>query len=168
MSDVRTKALGFATRAIHATLKTPAVASKAIATPIFQTAAFSFEDVDGVARTLSEPQTGFMYSRVSNPTIDVLERSIADLESAEAGVAFGSGMAAIHAVFLALLVPGDHVVAPAAAYGSTMGLLKGMLATFGVTSTFVEGGDRAAWEAAITPKTKVVYAESISNPSLRI
>lgn len=168
MAAMRTPGLGFATRAVHVETETKPVASRAISTPIFQTAAFAFDDVEGIARTLSEPASGFMYSRVANPTTDVLERAVASLEGAEAAVAFGSGMAAIHGVLVSLLSPGDHVVAPFAAYGNTLALLKGILFRFGVETTFVEGADPAAWERAITPRTKVVYAESISNPALVI
>lgn len=165
---MRSKVLGFSTRAVHAAVRPADVPSKAIATPIFQTASFAFDDVASMARTLAEPGSGFMYSRVANPTIDVLERTLADLEGAEAGVAFGSGMAAIHGVLVALLAPGDHVIAPTAAYGSTLTLLKGMLARFGVETTFVDSADPAVWQKAVRPKTRVIYAESISNPALTV
>jgi O-acetylhomoserine/O-acetylserine sulfhydrylase-like pyridoxal-dependent enzyme len=168
MSEMRSKKLGFATRAVHAALRQPEVVSRAIATPIFQTAAFAFDDVEGMSRTLSDTSSGFMYSRISNPTTDVLERAVADLEGAEAAAAFGSGMAAVHASILAFCGPGDHIVAPSAAYGNSLSLLKGMIARLGIKTTFVESADPAAWRAAITPKTKIVYAESIANPALTI
>ncbi|HVO31973.1 MAG TPA: aminotransferase class I/II-fold pyridoxal phosphate-dependent enzyme, partial [bacterium] len=79
-----------------------------------------------------------------------------------------SGMAAIHGVLVALLAPGDHVVAPSAAYGSTLGLLKGILARFGVEATFVDSPDPAEWQKAVRPKTRVIYAESLSNPALTV
>ena len=159
-------AKGFSTRAIHTALRKPEHASRPISTPIYQTASFAFDDVDGMATTLAKPESGFMYSRVSNPTIDVLERTVADLEEAPAGIAFGSGMAAIHAAFLAVCGAGDHVVAARSLYGGTFALLKNVLSRIGVESTFVDATDAGAVKAAMRANTKLVYGETIGNPAL--
>ncbi len=138
-------------------------------TPIVQSASFAFEDSEDLAVALAKPGTHFAYSRVGNPTVDALERTIADLEDAEAGIASGSGMAAIHAAILAFCSAGDHIVAPASLYGGTFSLFKNVLARLGIESTFVDGYDLAAVEkAAAKPRTKVVYAETIANPALGV
>src|SRR5579859_4464398 len=118
---------GFSTRAIHAELKVPKIASRAVAVPIFQTASFAFDDPEGMAETLHDPGAGFMYSRVANPTIDALERAVADLEEAEAATATASGMAAVHGALTALLSAGDHAVVQAGVYGNTYALFKNVL-----------------------------------------
>jgi cystathionine beta-lyase/cystathionine gamma-synthase len=157
----------FATRAIHVAARRVPVASDPVSLPIYQTAAFSFDSLEGMARTLHEPEAGFNYTRVANPTTDALERAIADLEETESSVAFASGMAAIHAVLTGVLSAGDHVVAQASLYGNTFALLK-QLARFGIETTFVDGTDPAAVKAGLRRSTKLVYAESISNPTLRL
>lgn len=157
---------GFATRAIHTSLKNPDVPSRSVATPIFQSASFSFEHVGGMADTLAKPDAGFMYSRVSNPTVDVLERTLADLEEAHSAVAFASGMAAVHAAAYSVVKHGDHVIAPAAFYGNSFSLFKSMFERLGVESTFVDIADLAKVRDAVRPNTRMIYAETIANPTL--
>lgn len=157
---------GFATRAIHASLEARSIPSRPVATPIFQSASFAFEQVDAMATTLASPETGFMYTRVSNPTVDVLERTLADLEEADAGLAFASGMAAVHAAFYGLLKGGDHVIAPHAFYGNSHSLLRSLAARIGVEVSFVDAADLAAVRAAVRPSTRMIYAETIANPTL--
>jgi methionine-gamma-lyase len=159
---------GFSTRAIHARRDSPAIASQSIAVPIHQTASFAFDDNDDIATALNDPSQGFSYSRLSNPTVAVLEVAIADLENAEAGAAFASGMAAIHATVTTLCRGGDHVVAPASLYGGTFALLQNLLPRFGIQTTFVKNGDLAGFREAMRPTTKVVYAETIGNPALYV
>lgn len=160
--------LGFSTRAIHTEVRTPAVASETIATPIYQTASFSFDHLDALAVAINDPENAFVYTRLSNPTIDVLERTVADLEGAEAGVAFASGMAAIHGVAVTLCRAGDHIVAPASLYGGSFSLFRHVLPKFGIETTFVKNGDYSAFREAMRPNTKMVYAETITNPSLNV
>ena len=157
---------GFSTRAIHTSLKNPDIASRSIATPIFQTASFAFDEVGGMADTLAKPDAGFMYSRVSNPTVDVLERTLADLEEAHSAVAFASGMAAVHAAAYALLKSGDHVIAPNAFYGNSWSLFRSLFARLGIEASFVDIADLAAVRAAVRPSTRMIYAETIANPTL--
>lgn len=169
MPNIVTKKKRFATRAVHPAGQIGIEGrGKPIATPIVQSASFFFEDTEDLAVALAKPSTAFSYSRVGNPTLDVLERTVADLEDAEAGLAFGSGMAAIHAVAVALCAAGDHVVAPASLYGGTFTLFKNLLARFGVEVTFADLNDHAAVKAAIRKNTKMLYAETISNPSLTV
>ena len=157
---------GFSTRAIHTSLKNPDIESRSVVTPIFQSASFSFEDVGGMADTLAKPDAGFMYSRVSNPTVDVLERTLADLEEAHSAVAFASGMAAVHAAAYALLKSGDHVIAPNAFYGNSWSLFRSLFARLGIESTFVDIADLSAVREAVRSNTRMIYAETIANPTL--
>lgn len=157
---------GFATRSIHTALKNPDVPSRSVATPIFQSASFAFDQVGGMADTLAKPEAGFMYSRVSNPTVDVLERTLADLEEAHSAVAFASGMAAVHAAAYAILKRGDHVIAPAAFYGNSYSLFESMFERLGVESTFVDIADLGKVREAVRPSTRMIYTETIANPTL--
>ncbi len=159
---------GFSTRAIHTRIAETAVPSRPLAVPIYQTASFEFEDTQGLADAIADLSKGHCYSRLSNPTVDALERGVADLEGAEAALAFGSGMAAIHGVLVGTCRQGDHIVAPAAAYGGTFTMMKNVLPRFGIETTFVPNGDLDAMRAAIRPNTKVLYAETITNPNLAV
>src|SRR5215470_668750 len=157
---------GFSTRAIHPQHEVPAIPSQPVTVPIYQTASFSFDDTEHIARTLNDPAQGYAYSRLGNPTVAVLERAIADLENAEAGAAFASGMAAVHGTVTALVGAGDHVVAQASLYGGSFALFHNVLPRFGIQTTFVRNGDVAGVKAALRPNTKVVYGETICNPAL--
>lgn len=159
---------GFATRCIHPAAPDPSISSRPVAPPIYQTASFSFEGADDIVPTLEDPSSGFSYSRLQNPTVDLLERAVADLASGAAAMGFASGMAAIHAVFAAHLRAGDEVVAPRAMYGGTFALLSEHFAGLGVRTHFVDSTDLAAVADAVGPKTKIVYAETIANPSLLV
>lgn len=159
---------GFSTRAIHTSLKNSEVESRPVVTPIFQSASFAFEKVAEMADTLAHPGAGFMYSRVSNPTVDVLERTLADLEDASSAVAFASGMAAVHAAAYALVKGGDHVIAPKAFYGNSYSLFRSLFARLGVEATFVDIGDLESVRDAVRPSTRMIYAETIANPTLVI
>ena len=113
---------------------------------------------------------GYSYARIDNPTADAFAAGVAALEDPESGTArgqaFASGMAAISTTLLSLLQPGDHVVAPASCYGGTYQLLRGTLARFGITTTFVNQSDVAAMAAALTDRTKVIWAEAFANPTM--
>jgi cystathionine beta-lyase/cystathionine gamma-synthase len=133
----------------------------AVSPPIHQVSTF-VQDAVGTNR-------GYDYSRTGNPTRDVLERTIAVLEGAEEtnGLAFASGMAAISAC-LTLLDTGDHVIATAGLYGGTYRLLTRLYERFGISTTFVDTGDTAAVEAAVTDRTRMIFVETPSNPTMRI
>ncbi|CAN0606480.1 unnamed protein product, partial [Ectocarpus sp. 12 AP-2014] len=110
----------------------------------------------------------FIYARYGNPTVRMFEERIAALEGTEDGFATASGMAAVNAALTSLLKAGDHVVSARALFGSCLYILEDVLTRFGVEVTFVDGTDLAAWEAAVRPDTKVVFLESMSNPTLEV
>ncbi len=162
------KERGFSTRAVHTRIAPTAVPSRPLSVPIYQTASFEFDDTEGLAAAITDLTQGHCYSRLSNPTVDALERGVADLEGAEGALAFASGMAAIHGVLLASCQQGDHIVAPRAAYGGSFAMMKNVLPRYGITTTFVDNGDHEAMRRAMQPNTKVLYAETITNPNLRV
>jgi len=164
--DPSQPASGFATRAIRAASRLPRVTQAASAVPIYQSVTFSAEDSAELGAILNGREPGYAYSRLGHPTGAAMAAAIAELEGAEAGLAFDSGMGAIHGTLTALLSAGDHVVATRAVYGSTRTLIDRVLARFGVDATFVDATDVAAVEAAVTPRTRVLYLETISNPTL--
>jgi len=157
-SDVASPAKGFATRAIRIG-QDPDSATGSTIVPIYQTATYTQQAV-GVHK-------GFDYSRSGNPTRVALEKQLANLESAAFGVSFGSGMAAAHAV-TSLLSQGDHIVATHAIYGGCHRLLTMILPRYGITTTFVDMNDIAAVQAAVTPKTKLFWVETPTNPLMTI
>ncbi len=123
---------GFSTRAIRLATTPPEVHQTANAVPIYQSATFSAADAAELGDILTDADRGYAYSRIENPTAAAMAAAVAGLEGAEAGFAFGSGMAAIHATLLSILSAGDHVVATSAVYGSTRTLLAAGLARLGV------------------------------------
>ena len=154
---------GFSTLAIHAGAQ-PDPTTGARATPIYQTTSFVFYDTDHAADLFDLKTYGHIYSRISNPTVSILEERVASLEGATGAVAASSGMAAQLAVFLTLLERGDEIVASSHLYGGTMTQLTYTLPRMGITTTFVSPGDLGAWERAVGPKTKALYGETIGNP----
>ncbi len=154
---------GFETRMVHAG-HIPDSAVGARAAPIYQTTSFVFYDTDHAADLFDLKTYGHIYSRISNPTVSILEERVASLEGATGAVAAASGMAAQLAVFLTLLEPGDQIVASSHLYGGTITQLTYTLPKMGITTTFVNPGDFDAWEKAIGPKTKALYGETIGNP----
>lgn len=132
--------------------------------PIFTTSSFVFGSAEEAAARFSGSEPGYIYSRFTNPTVDAFEKRLAALEGAERGVAFASGMAAITATFAALLQQGDHVVCSRSVFGTTPVLLTKYFGKFGIDSAFVDLTDLAGWRAAITPRTKLLFVETPSNP----
>ncbi|WP_066336681.1 O-succinylhomoserine sulfhydrylase [Azohydromonas lata] len=131
---------------------------------LFLTSSFNHPDAATAARRFANEEEAFVYSRFSNPTVMMMERRLAALEGTEACIATSSGMAAIMLVFMGLLKAGDHVVCSQSVFGSTIKLLQGEFGKFGVESTFVSQTDVAAWRAAVKPNTKLLFAETPSNP----
>jgi cystathionine beta-lyase/cystathionine gamma-synthase len=127
---------------------------------------FQFESAEDYADVLAGKAPGYVYSRIDNPTSDAFAAAVAALEQADAGQPFASGMAAISTSLLTFLSAGDHVVAVAALYGGTYGLLRGLLPRWGIETTFVADADQAA--AAMRPTTRVVYTETLANPTMRV
>lgn len=159
--------LGFSTRAIHLGYD-PRENHGALAPPLHLTSTFAFDTVEAGAEIFAGERPGHLYSRISNPTLDLLERRIAALEGAEAGLALASGMGAITAALWTLLAPGDEVIVDQTLYGCTFAFLHHGMAKFGVTVTHVDLTDPAALAAAITPRTRVVYFETPANPNMRL
>jgi cystathionine beta-lyase/cystathionine gamma-synthase len=158
---------GFATRAIRAASRAPQVDQRPTSVPIYQSATFSSQDADELAAVLTDQRPGYAYSRIDNPTTSALAAAVAELEGAEAGQAFATGMAAIHAALLSLVSAGDRIVSTRAVYGSTRALQANVLGRFGVTTQYVDITDHAAVEAALaSAPARILYAETISNPTI--
>jgi O-acetylhomoserine (thiol)-lyase len=158
------RAWGFRTRAIHAG-NIPDAVHGARALPIYQSSAFVFDDTADAAARFALQKYGNIYSRVANPTVASFEERIASLEGGLGAVATASGLGAEFITFAALAGAGDHIVAGASLYGGTVTQLDVTLRRFGVDTTFVQGTDPADYAAAITDQTKLIFVESISNPS---
>ena len=131
---------------------------------LYLTSSFTQPDCETAARRFSGEQDGYIYSRFTNPTTDSMERRLAALEGAEACIGTASGMAAVLLLCMGLLKSGDHVVCSRSVFGSTMKLIGTEFGKFGVTSSFVSQTDLAEWENAITPNTKLLFAETPTNP----
>jgi O-acetylhomoserine (thiol)-lyase len=154
---------GFNTLAIHAGAS-PDAATGARATPIYQTTSFVFDDVDHAASLFGLQAFGNIYSRIGNPTCAVLEERIAALEGGTAALAVASGHAAQVLVFHSLLQPGDEFVASRKLYGGSINQFSHAYKNFGWQVVWADSDDPASFEAAITPKTKAIFVESIANP----
>ncbi|HEV7907076.1 MAG TPA: bifunctional o-acetylhomoserine/o-acetylserine sulfhydrylase [Pseudonocardiaceae bacterium] len=158
----------FDTKQIHAGAA-PDPATGARATPIYQTTSYVFRDTQHGADLFSLAEPGNIYTRIMNPTQDVLEQRLAALEGGVAAVAFASGSAATTAAILNLANSGDHVVASPALYGGTYNLLRYTLPKLGLQVTFVDDqDDLEAWRAAARPNTKLFFAETLANPGSNV
>lgn len=138
----------------------------AVATPIYQTSTFKFKNTDHGAALFAKKEEGYIYTRMSNPTVEALENAVAQLEQGHKGLACASGMAAIHTVFAAYLQKGDHVICSESVYGPTTTLLSTLFEKFGVETSFVDSSDLSLVEAAVKPNTKMIYIETPGNPTL--
>ncbi len=135
---------------------------------IFMTSGFRYDSAEAAEARFKNEQPGFVYSRFANPTIDMFETRMALLEGAEAARGVASGMAAVNAALMCQLKAGDEVVSARAVFGSCRYIIEELLPRFGIRSTLVDGTDLAAWEAAITPKTRAVFLETPANPTLDV
>lgn len=161
---------GFATRAIHAGERADA-ATRAHATPIYQTAAFSFDTAADKAAAMEQAMAwegGYFYTRTGNPTTTALEEKLAALDGAETAVVGASGMGSVSAALLANLDVGDHLVVTDDLFIITRFLVENELPKKGIEVTSVDITDLDAVRSAIRPTTKVLFAESVSNPNLRV
>ena len=162
--DADPRRFGFETRMVHAG-HIPDAVTGARAVPIYQTTSFVFDDAEQAAQLFELKQYGNIYTRISNPTTAVFEERIASLEGATGAVATASGMAAQLVTFLTLLAPGDEIVASSQLYGGSITqLVHTLQEVLDQASRFVDPSDLAEWEAAITPKTRALYGETIGNP----
>ena len=155
---------GFRTRAIHAG-NIPDAVTGSRALPIYQSSAFVFDDTEDAAARFALQKYGNIYSRLANPTTASFEERIASLEGGLGAVATSSGLSAQFITFASLAGAGDHIVASANLYGGSITQLDVTLRRFGVETTFVQSSDPADYAAAITPKTKLVFVETVANPS---
>ncbi|MDE2362131.1 MAG: O-acetylhomoserine aminocarboxypropyltransferase [Hyphomicrobiales bacterium] len=154
---------GFSTLAVHAGAK-PDPATGARATPIYQTTSFVFDDVDHAASLFGLQAFGNIYTRITNPTNAVLEERVAALEGGTAALAVASGHAAEFLTFHALMQPGDEFVASTKLYGGSINQFNHSYKNFGWTPKWADPDDLASFEAAIGPRTKAIFIESIANP----
>src|SRR5262249_772250 len=159
---------GFATRAIHGAHYRGPGLGQPIVFPIFQTASFHFDSAEEQEAVNAGREPAFFYSRTSNPTTDALHRVIADLEGAEEAVSFASGMGAISAAILAVVGAGEHVVCTQQLYGGTYNLLTRTLPRLDIPHTFVDATDLEAVAQALRPETKLIWAETICNPTTTV
>ena len=138
------------------------------AVPIYQTSSYVFNDSDHAANLFSLAEPGFIYTRLNNPTNDILEQRLAALEGGVASVATASGQSAVATTLLVMLKSGDHIVASNSLYGGTYNLLKVTLPRLGITTTFVDPDDVNNFEKAVKPSTRVFFAETLGNPKLDV
>ena len=159
--------IGFDTLSVHAGQR-PDPVTGSRAAPIYQTTSFVFQDTAHAAGLFSVGRAGYVYSRIANPTVAVLEERVAALEGGVGAVATASGMAAIHLAVMTLVEAGSHIVSSRALYGGTHNLFTYTLPRFGVTTTLVDPRQPAAFARAIQANTKLIYAETIGNPRCEV
>ncbi|SHJ21842.1 O-acetylhomoserine (thiol)-lyase [Arenibacter nanhaiticus] len=157
----------FATNALHAGHDTNLTGGTR-AVPIYQNTAYVFNDTDHAASLFNLSQPGYIYTRLNNPTNDVLEQRLAALEGGIGSVVTASGTAAISTALLVLLKAGDHIVASSSLYGGTYNLLAVTLPRVGITTTFVDPSDAANFTDAIQENTRAIFVESLGNPKLDV
>ena len=162
MNDDFDEAWGRATLGVRAGW-TPG-AEREHTTPIYMTSSYVFESAAEAAARFSGEQPGNIYSRFTNPTVQVFERRLAALEGGERCVATASGMAAILATCIPLLKSGDHVLSSQTLFGSTISLFENYLKPFGIEISYVNPADLVAWESGFQPNTRMVFVETPSNP----
>ncbi|RKS80680.1 O-acetylhomoserine (thiol)-lyase [Motilibacter peucedani] len=154
----------FETRQVHAG-QTPDGATNARALPIYQTTSYTFRDSDHAAALFGLAETGNIYTRIMNPTQDVVEQRIASLEGGVGALLTSSGQAAETLAILNIAQAGDHIVSSSRLYGGTYNLFHYTLPKLGITTSFVDPDDLDAWRAAFRPTTKAFFAETLANPS---
>jgi methionine-gamma-lyase len=161
---MKTRDKGFDTKLIHAGDQKDEYGSAV--TPIYQTSTFSFKSAKHGADLFAGRDSGYIYTRLSNPTTKALEDKIAQLENGFGAVALASGMAAVTTAYLAVLKQGDHMVSTSAVYGPSRGVMESIFAGLGIESTFVDTSRIENIIDAIQPNTKMLYLESPGNPSM--
>jgi O-acetylhomoserine (thiol)-lyase len=158
---------GLDTLALHAG-QTPDPATGSRAVPIYQTTSYVFRDTEHAASLFNMERAGHVYSRISNPTVAVLEERMAALEGGVGSIATASGQAALHLAIATLMGAGDHIVASTALYGGSHNLLAYTLKRFGIDTTFVQPRDLDGFRKAIRPNTRLVFGETLGNPGLDV
>lgn len=165
VSDTK-KTFGFNTRQLHSGYKPDETGSRAV--PIHQTTSYQFRNTEHAANLFALKELGNIYTRLNNPTNDVLEQRIADLEGGAAGLAAASGHAAQAQAIFTLANAGDHIVSSSRLYGGTYNQFAYTLPKLGIEVTFVDPRDPSAFEKAIRPNTKIIYGESLGNPDITV
>jgi O-acetylhomoserine (thiol)-lyase len=158
---------GFDTLALHAGQR-PDPVTGARAVPIYASTSFCFDDSEHAAGLFNMERAGHVYSRISNPTVAVLEERVAALERGVGAIATASGQAALHLAIVTLMGAGGHIVASRALYGGSHNLLSYTLARFGIDTTFVDPRDLDAWRDALRPNTRLLFGETLGNPGLDV
>src|ERR1700682_1525257 len=158
---------GFATLALHAG-QSPDPATGARAVPIYQTTSYVFRDSAHAASLFNMERAGHVYSRISNPTVAVLEERMAALEGGVGAIATASGQAALHLAVATLMDAGSHIVASNSLYGGSHNLLGYTLKRFGIETTFVSPRDPENFRKALRPETRLLFGETLGNPGLDV
>ncbi len=158
---------GFDTLSLHAG-QTPDPTTGSRAVPIYQTTSYVFRDSEHAASLFNMERAGHVYSRISNPTVAVLEERVAALEGGVGAIAVSSGQAALHLAVATILDAGHHVVASNSLYGGSHNLLGYTLKRFGIETTFVDPRDLDAWKAAVKANTRLLFGETLGNPGLDV
>ncbi|KAJ6134166.1 Cys/Met metabolism PLP-dependent enzyme-domain-containing protein [Penicillium sp. IBT 18751x] len=158
---------GYNTRQVHAGAR-PDPTTKARAVPIYATASFVFTDSDHARRVCSNEEAGYVYSRIANPTVEVLEKRVAALEGGSAAVACASGQSAVFQAILCLAHTGDNIISSINLYGGSYSLFNTILPRMGITVQWVSGDDPESYRGLINERTKLVFVETIGNPRISI
>lgn len=137
-------------------------------TPLYLTSSFLFDDAEDMRAVFADEKQGYIYSRYTNPTTDEFVHKVCLLEGAEAGVATGSGMAAIYSTFMALLKSGDHIVSCSSVFGATHTILTKYFPRIGIQHSYFDANDLASIKSLIKPETKMIYAETPTNPGVDV
>jgi len=167
MSTIKDRKLGFATRELHAGYSPdPTTGSRAV--PLYQTTSYQFKSTEHAANLFALKELGNIYTRLMNPTTDVLEQRIASLEGGVAALAASSGHAAQAQAIFTLCSAGDHIVSSSRLYGGTYNQFAYTLPKLGIEVTFVDPSDPKNFEAAIRPNTKIIYGETLGNPDIAV
>jgi O-acetylhomoserine (thiol)-lyase len=162
-----TRKFGFTTRQLHAGQQPdPTTGSRVV--PIYQTTSYVFEDTDHAARLFALEEPGNIYTRIMNPTTDVFEKRVADLEGGQGALAASSGHAAQTMAILALCESGDHIVSSCALYGGTYNQFNYTFPRLGIEVTFVDPGEPENFQRAIQPNTRIIYGETLGNPRIDV
>jgi methionine-gamma-lyase len=163
---MNTKNLGFNSKLIHAGDYQDEFGSPV--TPIYQTSTFSFKNAQHGADLFAGKEKGYIYTRIGNPTINVLENKLAELENGYRGIALASGMAAVSTVYMAVLGQGDHMISTGAVYGHSRGVMETHFSKFGVEYSYIDTSDLNLIEQSIKPNTKLLYLETPANPTIQL
>jgi methionine-gamma-lyase len=137
-------------------------------TPVYQTSTFSFKNAQHGADLFAGKEKGYIYTRMGNPTIKVLEDKLAELENGYGGIALASGMAAVSTVYMSLLKHGDHMISTGSVYGPTRGVMESYFSKFGVEFSYIDTSDLNLLEKTIRPSTRLLYLETPANPTIQL